>query len=130
MESFFATLCGACLAMKRRQKANNKGAAAEKKTKAAENKVKNVFSFFFSFFFFYLTLLQDGEKPKKAAAANVNKPKPEFKVSYTLKGHKGAVSATKFSRDGKLLASCSADKTCKIWNAYDGEFQWDMVGHR
>jgi COMPASS component SWD3 len=48
---------------------------------------------------------------------------------FILHGHKNSVSSVKFSRDGTLLASASADKTVKLWSASDGQFQWDLVGH-
>ena len=50
---------------------------------------------------------------------------------FTLQGHKRAVSSVKFSRgEGALVASCSSDKTIKLWSALDGQFQWDLVGHK
>ena len=47
-----------------------------------------------------------------------------------LKGHTNVVQSLAFSRDGKLLASCSADLTIKLWDfdvSYD--FQKTLRGH-
>ena len=102
------------------------------------------FFFFFFFFllgarFFYFSKLKDANDNEHDSNSNANPSKgPEksmdgqnqFKLCYSLEGHKRGVSSVKFSNCGSLLASCSADKTIKIWNAYDGQFQWDMTGKR
>lgn len=46
-----------------------------------------------------------------------------FKLKHNCTGHTGAVSAVRFSPDGQLLASVSADKTLKVWNVSDGSLQ-------
>ncbi len=47
----------------------------------------------------------------------------------TLSGHQDRVTRVKFSPDGNLLASTSADKTIKLWSV-DGRLLKTLVGHR
>lgn len=48
----------------------------------------------------------------------------------TLHGHFKAVSSLKFSYDGLMLASASADKTVKIWNTATGDNELTISGHK
>ncbi|CAI6334616.1 unnamed protein product [Periconia digitata] len=59
-------------------------------------------------------------------------PKPtelHYHPTMILRGHKKAVSAVKFSPDGKWIASCSADCTVKIWDAQTGRLEHTLEGH-
>ncbi|MDM3851887.1 MAG: ribosome assembly protein 4 [Aphanizomenon gracile PMC627.10] len=62
-------------------------------------------------------LQRDEEKEKRALAVN------------TLKGHEDSVISVGFSRDGKQLASGSADNTIKIWDVTTGKVLNTLKGH-
>ncbi|KNB15584.1 hypothetical protein FOXG_14073 [Fusarium oxysporum f. sp. lycopersici 4287] len=50
-------------------------------------------------------------------------------VLQTLEGHTSWVRSMVFSKDGKLIASASPDKTAKIWNVATGEEERTLEGH-
>jgi COMPASS component SWD3 len=62
------------------------------------------------------------------AQGSGNNFKP-YMLKHTLTGHKRAVSSAKFSPDGKLLGSASADKTVRVWFAADGSLKKELQGH-
>ncbi|GAB9471857.1 Wd repeat protein pop3 [Globisporangium polare] len=44
------------------------------------------------------------------------KPAEHYELKHTLKAHDGYVLKCKVSANGKLLATCSSDKTAKVWS--------------
>lgn len=51
-----------------------------------------------------------------------------FQVQFTLREHTRSVCVVKFSPDGKLLASGSADKSVIVWNPFDGTMICKLEG--
>jgi WD40 repeat protein len=45
----------------------------------------------------------------------------DFGILPDLIGHKDRVTGICFSQDGKTIASCSGDKTIKLWNSENGK---------
>lgn len=54
---------------------------------------------------------------------------PQYRLLRTLEGHTRGVVSVKFSPDGSLLASASADKTVRLWNTQTGEAVRTLEGH-
>ncbi|KAI9682573.1 MAG: hypothetical protein M1822_006871 [Bathelium mastoideum] len=48
---------------------------------------------------------------------------------YALEGHTGRINSLQFSRNGKLLASGSADGKIKLWDLASGNLQQTLEGH-
>jgi len=55
------------------------------------------------------------------------------RLARTLTGHKGwrdrSVTDVTFSPDGRLLASCSEDKTVRLWDPATGKHRRTLAGH-
>ena len=54
---------------------------------------------------------------------------PSYECRQTLASHKRAVSSVKFSPDGLLLASSSADTTVRLWNTSNWKCAHVLQGH-
>ncbi len=52
-----------------------------------------------------------------------------YREKMVLKGHKKGVASVKFSPNGRLIASCSADATIRIWDASTGKHLHTLEGH-
>jgi len=52
------------------------------------------------------------------------------KVRLRLQGHQDDVKSVAWSRDGRMLASGSADRTAAIWDAGSGQLLRVLAGHR
>ncbi|CCW62662.1 unnamed protein product [Phytomonas sp. EM1] len=56
-------------------------------------------------------------------------PQASAKPVARMTGHQGIVFHIQFSPDGSMIASCSADKSVKLWSAIDGKFITTFRGH-
>ncbi|KAI9702650.1 MAG: WD domain protein [Bogoriella megaspora] len=52
-----------------------------------------------------------------------------YRLRTILHGHKKGISMVKFSPDGQMIASASADGTVRIWNSQTGKHQQTLEGH-
>ena len=52
-----------------------------------------------------------------------------FEYSRTLEGHTDDIWGVDFSPDGKLIASCGADKVINVWDAANGNLLHTLKGH-
>lgn len=66
---------------------------------------------------------------RQASVSGHNLLKLNYRLKYTLKGHRGPVSQVRFSPDGRWIASCSADATIKVWDTATGNHIRTMEGH-
>ena len=62
-------------------------------------------------------------------ASLVQSPPRVLPLLRTLTGHSGPVNSVAFSRDGRTLASGSADKTIGLWNPDTGQWLGTLIGH-
>ncbi|VVT56652.1 uncharacterized protein SAPINGB_P005197 [Magnusiomyces paraingens] len=71
--------------------------------------------------------------PDAAAAnglsSNATDKSRRYKCKYILKAHAKPVTAAKFSPNGKYIATCSADASIRIWDAYSGQHIAAFEGH-
>ena len=59
-------------------------------------------------------------KPDINSCANFKTPF-EVPIKRRLKGHEGCIFSLRFNRDGTLLASCSDDRTIRVWDVKEGK---------
>ena len=73
----------------------------------------------------------DMDEASADAAIPSSTPNPTvaFRCTHALSGHTKAVAAVKFSPDGSLLASGSADRTVALWDAATGARVNTLAGH-
>jgi hypothetical protein len=75
------------------------------------------------------TTFQFGLRPVPAAEEALRQAILSSQVRLTLRGHSDDVRAVAFSADGKRLATASADKTAKVWDAANGQELLTLRGH-
>jgi COMPASS component SWD3 len=70
-------------------------------------------------------------RSRSSSSPPARKPiaQPSFRREKSLKGHTDAVSQVRISPDGRWIASASADRTAKIWDAGTGACVNTLDGH-
>jgi U3 small nucleolar RNA-associated protein 13 len=54
----------------------------------------------------------------------------DFRVKFTVKAHEKDINSVCVSPNDKLIASCSSDKTAKVWDSLDGTILGILRGHK
>jgi hypothetical protein len=57
-------------------------------------------------------------------------PPPGFKLHHTLRGHTQEITYIAWPSDGRLLASASADRTIRLWDAQNTHLLHPLSGFR
>ena len=73
---------------------------------------------------------QATEKSRRADEASPGELPPGVKLLRTLEGHQDSVLSVAFDPQGGTLASGSADKTVKLWEARSGKLLRTLEGHQ
>ena len=69
------------------------------------------------------------QEEQPTAPVKEAKSPAQAETAMTLKGHTKNVRSVSFSPDGKRIASGSADKTLRLWDASTGEELHTLKGH-
>src|SRR5438105_3059971 len=70
------------------------------------------------------------EEPQAATFTEIGgSPVPGFTLRHVLRGHTEYITRIAWSPDGSYIASPSADKTIRIWDAHSGECVCTLQGH-
>eukprot|EP00959_Pyramimonas_sp_CCMP1952_P448965 9401005-Pyramimonas_sp.AAC.1 len=75
------------------------------------------------------TVGMDTASASTGAGSEAKGSKPSYRLLHTLQGHTSSVSSVKFSPDGTMLATASADNTIKLWDWTNGEHLHTFEGH-
>jgi COMPASS component SWD3 len=72
-------------------------------------------------------------RSRSSSSSSTRRPPKPTSLTYAptliLRGHKRAIASVKFSPNGRLIASASADCTIKIWDAFTGTLEHTLEGH-
>ncbi|BBM81854.1 serine/threonine-protein kinase [Candidatus Uabimicrobium amorphum] len=77
----------------------------------------------------YVLFSPDGKKLAYSASKNAYIWDLEKRTKKVLRGHQGFLTDIAFSKDSKILASSSYDKTIRLWNAQTGILENEIKGH-
>ncbi|KAJ3188077.1 WD repeat-containing protein 5 [Irineochytrium annulatum] len=68
--------------------------------------------------------------PSKSPSPIEGEIRPNYRLKYTLTGHKKGVSSVKYSPDGMWLCTASADKTIRLYHAHNSRYETTLKGHK
>ncbi|KTW30147.1 hypothetical protein T552_00625 [Pneumocystis carinii B80] len=74
--------------------------------------------------------LLTGSRDQTIKLWNILNLKDSIRSVYTRKAHEKDINALDISYDNKIFVSASQDKTCKVWDLYNGEVLGVLKGHK